>query len=164
MAEQSQLPIRIELGVVPINETRRLLFSLARLGIPTGTEIESFNTSCECIHVSIVEVADTNASSKKLIAIEHRPEVESEAGMPMSLRVHCDVRLADASTSSFQIDFDSFPVTQEMSSDTGHQRNQPASPEPMALVTGGARTESISNWTSKPEANANGSEIDGAAK
>ena len=152
----------IEFGIVPSNEVRRLLFPLARLGIPSGTKIDSIVTSCECIHVSVVEIADTNALSKRLIAIEHLAEVGSEAGMPMSLRVTCDVRLADASTNSFQIDFESVPATQPTTPVTDNKVAQLASPEPMALATGDAGTDSITNRTSKPEVSPYGSETQGS--
>jgi hypothetical protein len=152
----------IEFGIVPSNEVRRLLFPLARLGIPSGTKIDSIVTSCECIHVSVVEIADKNALSKRLIAIEHLPEVGSEAGMPMSLRVTCDVRLADASTNSFRIDFESVPATQPTTPVTDNKVAQLASPEPMALATGDAGTDSITNRTSKPELSPYGSETQGS--
>jgi hypothetical protein len=148
----------IELGIVPADESRRLIFPFSRLGILEEAIIDSISTSCECIHASVVISSNSPAkqgdSPKRWIAIEHHPENDKSNASSISLRVECKVHLSDSTTQSFTVDFDSISPN-ALASHT---------PEPMAIATAFEGAGSLSDRTSKSEASADGSISQGASR
>jgi hypothetical protein len=158
----------IELGIVPADESRRLLFPFSRLGIPEDADIESITTSCECIHASVLTIKSYDLPQsnppKRLIAVEHHPEQGKEDATPMSLRVECTVHLSDSKNRVFTVDFDSIRSIASVSQPSEPKALEASVPEPMARATDYEGTESISDRMMKYESSSYGSAIQEGAR
>ena len=141
--------VPIELGVVPSNEARLVLFPLSRVGISESDPVESITTSCDCISATVIDVIDKKVSYKKLLKIEHVPEASGGDEFLIALRVECVVHLQDSTKKSFQIDFESIGSRSLVQGQLTPDRNHPA-PEPMALASGALKPDAPIEATPDP--------------
>jgi hypothetical protein len=158
----------IELGIVPADESRRLLLPFSRLRIPEDADIESITTSCECIHASVLTIKSYDLPQsnppKRLIAVEHHPEQGKEDATPMSLRVECTVHLSDSKDRVFTVDFDSIRSIPSVSQSSEPNALDANIPEPMTQATDDEGTDPIADRTMKLKASGYGSVIQGGLR
>ena len=87
-----QPSIGIELGIVPVDEYRKLLFPFSKFGISENACIESITTSCECIKVSEMRLQASidqfGNNTERLLAVEHFAEEGRRVSASISLNIN----------------------------------------------------------------------------
>jgi len=106
-AQQEINGCEIDAGVVLSGQITSYCLPLSRIGIASSREIESLDSSCECVKPTLVRYSDTRATVADGLLLEFVAEdnaSESEPG-PMPLAVDVKLMLYSNESRTFTLNF-----------------------------------------------------------
>lgn len=82
--------ITLELGVVPSLKSTRFLFTPLQLGLsPESLDSTTFQTSCDCIDVRVVQCRQATGTTRKIVEVIHKAASKPIADSSNLLLVLC---------------------------------------------------------------------------
>ena len=98
-------PIQVDLGIIFDDEEVYACFPLARFNLDSNDSIESVNSSCDCVSLSLLDYLDSKTDTKRALRIDVSPWVDPGDGTPLNLGVVCKILLSDGDSREFTICF-----------------------------------------------------------
>jgi hypothetical protein len=70
-------PIQVDLGIIFDDEEVYACFPLARFNLDSNDSIESVNTSCDCVSLSLLGYLDSKSDTKRALRIDVSPSADT---------------------------------------------------------------------------------------
>ena len=83
----------IDAGVVFCDRTTSFCLPLSRIGIASSGEIESLDSSCECVKPTLVRYSDMSATVADGLMLEFVTEDHASGSVPEPMHLAVDVKL-----------------------------------------------------------------------